>query len=134
MSPYLAMSRSPILRNALNGMWLGLGLGVLAFGFVTIARPLMPEIREGPGALPLSTLAFLYLVAGPALGFLGGALRTWLPGRLGSTIIAMALGAAVTAIVIPFHPHTKSPWGPVEYMAIALIAVMCGVFIGARHR
>jgi hypothetical protein len=128
------MSQTPILRNGLNGAWIGLCFGVLALAFVFAAGMLMPEVRERPDALSISTLAILYLVGGPCLGFLGGTARTWLPGRLGSTVIATAIGAAATAIVLPFLPSTRSPWGQVEYTTILLLGVMSGVFIGARHR
>jgi hypothetical protein len=128
------MSQTPILKNGLNGAWVGFCLGLLALAFVAIARALMPDVRGRPDALPMLTLVLLYLIGAPALGFLGGVARTWLPGRLGSTLIATGIGAAATAIVLPFLPNTKFPWGSAEYIAIALLGLMCGVFIGARHR
>jgi hypothetical protein len=127
------MSRSRLIANGLNGAGIGIVFGILALGYVVVARLLIPGIHDRLG-LSLLTLALLYLVAAPGLGFLAGVARTWLPGRLGSTIIAAGVGAAATAIVIPLHPNTRTPWGPVEYFAILLMAVMSGIFIGAKHR
>jgi hypothetical protein len=127
------MSQSRLLANGLNGAGIGLVFGVLALAFVVVAHLVSPEAHDRLG-LSLWTLALLYLGAAPALGFLGGAVRTWLPGRLGSTVIATGIGAAATAIVLPFLPNTRMPWGPVEYTTILLLAAMSGIFIGARHR
>jgi hypothetical protein len=130
---YFFMRRSRILTSGLNGAWIGLAFGVLAMVYVTAVRLLLPEALERLG-IPFWRLALLYLAVAPGLGFLGGAMRTWLTGRLGSTIIATGLGAAATAIVLPLLPNTSTPWGPVEYLTIVLLAVMSGIFIGARHR
>jgi hypothetical protein len=128
------MSRLPVLKSASDGAWIGFCFGMLALIFVVVARFLVPEVRSRPDALPFSTLALMYLVAGPALGFVGGALRTWLPGRVGGFVIAATLAAAATAIVLPYLPKTRSPWGPVEYSTIVLMAVTSGFFIGARWK
>jgi hypothetical protein len=127
------MSRSRIITNGLNGAGIGLVFGILALLYVAVARMLIPGVHDRLG-ISLWMLAFLYLVVAPGLGFVGGAVRTWLPGRLGSTVIATVLGAAATAIVLPLLPNTRTPWGPVEYFTIVLLAAMSGIFIGARHR
>jgi hypothetical protein len=77
-----------VLNSASNGAWIGLAFGVLSLSFVAVARFFVPHDGSKPVAFPLSTLAVLYLVVGPALGFFGGALRYWLPGRLGKVIVA----------------------------------------------
>jgi hypothetical protein len=131
--PSRTMGQSRIITNGLNGAGIGLVFGILALGYVAVARVLIPGIHDRLG-VSLWMLTFLYLVVAPGLGFVGGAVRTWLPGRLGSTLIATLLGAAATAIVLPLLPNTRTPWGPVEYSTIVLLAAMSGIFIGARHR
>jgi hypothetical protein len=127
------MSRSRIITNGLNGAGIGFAFGILALLYVAVAHVLISGVHDRVG-ISLWVLALLYLVVAPGLGFLGGAMRTWLPGRLGSTVIATVLGAAATAIVLPLLPNTHTPWGPVEYLTIVLLASMSGIFIGATHR
>jgi hypothetical protein len=123
---------SNVLANGRNGAGIGLVFGALSFVFVGAVRLMMPETQGELRNVPMLTLALLYLLVAPALGFLGGVARTWLPGRVGRTVIAIALGAAAGAIVLPILPMAKSPWGPVEYVTIAGMGVLSGILFGPR--
>ena len=124
---------NPTLANGLDGAGIGLVFGCLSLVYVGVVRMVAPEAQGQLRNMPMAWVAFLYLVAAPGLGFLGGIGRTWLRGRIGSTILAMALGAAAAAIVLPFLPKTKSPWGPVEYFTIVGMALLSGLLFGGRR-
>lgn len=124
---------SPIIANGLDGALFGLVFGVLAIAYVGIVRLVVPEAQGQLRNIPMSAMAFLYLVAAPTLGFLGGIGRTWLRGRIGNTILVMLLGAAAAVIILPFLPIAKSPWGPVEYSTIVVMALLSGLLFGGRR-
>src|SRR5829696_2904755 len=118
---------SRAIANGLNGAGIGLVFGILSLVFVGIVRLVIPEAQGTLRSMPIGWVALLYLVAAPLLGFLGGVSRTWLRGRVGSTIIATVLGAATAAIVLPFLPMVKGSWGPVEYFTIVVTALLAGL-------
>jgi len=124
---------SRAIANGLDGAGIGLVFGCLSLSYVGIVRMVAPEAQGQLGDMPMAWVAFLYLVAAPGLGFLGGIGRTWLRGRIGSTILAMALGAAAAAIMLPFLPNMRSPWGPVEYFTIVGMALLSGLLFGGRR-
>ena len=121
------------IANGLDGAGIGLVFGCLSLVYVGVVRIVLPEAQGQLRDMPMAWVAFLYLVAAPGLGFLGGIGRTWLRGRLGRTILAMALGAAAAAITLPFLPIMKSPWGPVEYFTIVVMALLSGLLFGGRR-
>lgn len=122
-----------LLISASNGAWIGFACGLLSLSFVAVARCLVPQAGSKPGAFSLPILALLYLVGGPSLGFFGGALRHWLPGRFGKVIVATAIGAVGSVIVLPFLPEAKYPWGPTEYGTILICAIGVGLFFGLKR-
>lgn len=121
-----------IFTNGLNGAGIGLVFGCLSFAYVGIVRIVMPEAQGELRNMSMVAVGFLYLIVAPAIGFLGGVGRTWLRGRLGSTILFGLIGAAVTAIVLPFLPNVKGPWGGLHYSVIALMAVLSALMFGMR--
>jgi hypothetical protein len=129
----VATPQNALLNSASNGAWIGFACGVLSLGFVTLARFLVPRADSKANYFSLPILALLYLIVGPGLGFFGGALRHWLPGRLGKVIVATAIGAVGAAIVLPFLPEAKYPWGPTEYGTIAICAISVGLFFGLKR-
>jgi hypothetical protein len=122
-----------LLSSASNGAWIGFACGVLSLGFVAVARFLVPQAGSKPNTVSLPILALLYLAVGPGLGFFGGALRHWLPGRLGKFIVATAIGAVGAAIGLPFLPGAKYPWGPTEYGTLVICAISVGLFFGLKR-
>ena len=128
------MKRSSRIHSGLNWAWIGLVFGILALGFVVVSRIIAPGAQGRLTSISIWTLAFLYLVVAPGVGFMGGLARSWMPGRLGSLAIATALGAATMAIILPILPSTRTPWGPIEYTSIVGMALLSGIMLGARHR
>ena len=126
-------TRSALLASASNGAWIGFACGVLSLGYVAVMRLLVSQAGSQPGAFTLPVLALLYLVGGPGLGFFGGALRHWLPGRLGKVIVATAIGAVGSVMVLPFITDAKFPWGPTEHGTILLCAIVVGLFFGLKR-
>jgi len=126
-------TQNALVTSASNGAWIGFAVGLLSLSFVAVVRLLVSQAGSDPGAFSLPVLALLYLVGGPSLGFVGGALRHWLPGRLGKVIVAAVLGAVGETAFLPFLPEVKYPWGPTEYWAIVLCAVVVGLGFGLKR-
>jgi hypothetical protein len=133
MKPAVEKTENSLLKSASNGAWIGFACGLLSLSFVAVMRLLVPEARSTPGAFSLPVLALLYLVGGPSLGFFGGALRHWLPGRLGKFIVATLVGAVGAMVLLPFLPGAKYPWGPIEYLTIVLCAIAVGLGFGLKR-
>ncbi len=124
--------RPQFVTNGLSGAGFGLFCGFMAFVYVLIARGMRLGYAGEP-TISLVNLALLYLVGGPVLGFLGGAVRTWLPGRWGRISIGIGLSAIGGAMALPLIPGTKLPWGLFEWMVVIVSALILGPLLAAQH-
>ena len=125
-------TRPRFISNGLSGAGFGAFCGLMAFVYVLIARGM--RLGTGNSSVSLLGLGLVYLGGGPVLGFLGGAARTWLPGRWGRITIGIALSAIGGAMALPLIPRASFPWGLFEWMVIAVFALILGPLLAAQHK
>lgn len=124
--------RPRFVSNGLSGAGFGMFCGAMAFLYVLVVRVAGIGDSSKP-TISLVGLALLYLIGGPALGFLGGAVRTWLRGRWGRYAIGIGLAAIGGVMATPLIPGTKVPWGVLEYSVIVVVALTLGPLLAAQH-
>jgi hypothetical protein len=120
------------MSNGLSGAGFGMFCGAMALLYVLVVRVARIGDARKP-AISLLGLALVYLVGGPALGFVGSAARTWLRGRWGRYTIGIGLAAIGGAMATPLIPGTKFPWGGLEYSVIVVSALTLGPLLAAYH-
>jgi hypothetical protein len=130
--PVREKGRPRFISNGLSSARFGMFCGMVAFAYVFIAR-MLGLGTHGKTTISLVGLAVFYLIGGPTLGFLGGVVRTWLPGRWGRYIIGIVLTGLGSAMVVPLIPGTQFPWGASEYSVIAISALILGPILAAQH-
>jgi hypothetical protein len=111
--------------GALQGLVFGVPAVLVAVPVVLIQPRVLERLQMSVWAL-----SAYYLIGAPALGALGGLLRSRLPGRWGRRLIAAIIGALTAVALLPVWRGSPLAWGFVEYFTILSSAALAPYIAG----